>query len=63
LFETTHWSPATRYGVGFLITAGLYLVIGAIIVVIAKNRLAQQRLAPKSAAELKRDREFLKEQF
>ena len=63
LFETTHWSPAARYGFGFAITALLYLVIGAIIVVIAKNRLAQQRLAPKSVTELKKDREFLKEQF
>jgi uncharacterized membrane protein YqjE len=61
LFETMHWNPAARYGFGFAITALLYLVIGAIIVVIAKNRLAQQRLAPKSTAELKRDKEFLKE--
>jgi uncharacterized membrane protein YqjE len=63
LFETTHWSPTARYGLGFVITALLYLLVGAIIVVIGKNRLAQQRLAPKSAAELKRDRQFLKEQF
>jgi uncharacterized membrane protein YqjE len=63
LFETTHWSPAARYALGFVITALLYLVIGGIIVVIAKNRLAKERLAPKSAAELKKDREFLKEQF
>ena len=63
LFDATHWTPAARYGMGFVITAVLYLVIGAIILVIAKNRLTKQRLAPKSAAELKRDREFLKEQF
>src|SRR3954469_10488361 len=63
LFETTHWSPTARYGLGFVSTALLYLLVGAINVVIGKNRLAQQRLAPKSAAELKRDRQFLKEQF
>jgi uncharacterized membrane protein YqjE len=63
LFDATHWSPAARYGLGFIITALLYLVIGAIIIVIAKNRLAKQRVAPKSATELRRDREFLKEQF
>jgi uncharacterized membrane protein YqjE len=63
LFDAAHWSPAARYGMGFIMTALLYLVIGAIILVIAKNRLAKQRLAPKSTAELKRDSEFLKEQF
>jgi uncharacterized membrane protein YqjE len=63
LFDATQWSPAARYGLGFIITALFYLVIGAIIIVLAKNRLAKQRLAPKSAAELKRDREFLKQQF
>ena len=63
LFEGTNWSPAARYGVGFTVTALLYLVIGAIVIVVAKNRLAQQRLAPKSAADLKRDSEFLKQEF
>ena len=63
LFDRTHWSPAARFGLGFIITAVLYLVIGAIIAVVAKNRLAKHRLAPKSAAELKRDKEFLKGQF
>jgi uncharacterized membrane protein YqjE len=63
LFDGTHWSPAARYGLGFIITAVLYLVVGAIIIVTAKNRLAKQRLAPRSATELRRDREFLKQEF
>jgi hypothetical protein len=63
LFEATPWTPAARYGVGFVITALLYLIVGAVIAVIAKNRLAKERVAPKSAAELKRDKQFLKEQF
>ena len=63
LFDGTQWSPAARYGLGFVITALLYLVLGAIIIFVAKNRLAKQRLAPKSAAELKRDKEFLKQEF
>jgi len=41
----------------------LYLVIGAIVIVMAKKRLAKQRLAPKSAAELQRDKEFVKQEF
>src|SRR6266576_5524939 len=63
LFDATHWSPAARYGLGFIIAALLYLIIGAIIIVVAKNRLAKERVVPKSAAELRRDKEWLKEQF
>ena len=63
LFDGTHWSPAARYGLGFIITALLYLVMGAITIVVAKNRLAKGRVAPKSVAELRRDKEFLKQEF
>ena len=63
LFEATHWSPAARYGAGFIITAVLYLVIGAIVILVAKDRLAKQRVIPKTTAELERDRLFLKQQF
>ena|SRR5437868_15513147 len=63
LFDAAQWSPAARYALGFIITAVLYLVIGAVVIIVAKNRLAKQRVAPKSAADLRRDREFLKQQF
>ena len=63
LFDATHWSSAARYGLGFIITALLYLVMGAITIVVAKNRLAKGRVAPKSVAELRRDKEFLKQEF
>jgi len=63
LFDATHWSPAARYGLGFIITALVYLIIGAVIIVVAKNRLAKERVVPKSAAELRRDKEWLKKQF
>ena len=63
LFEGIQWSPATRYGLGFIITAAIYLAVGTVIIVVAKNRLAKQRLAPKSAADLKRDQQFLRQEF
>jgi uncharacterized membrane protein YqjE len=63
LFDATQWSPAARYGVGFIITAVLYLVIGGVFIVIAKDRFANQRIAPKTAAELQRDKKFLKQEF
>ena len=64
LFDATHWSPAARYGLGFIITALVYLVVGAIIILVAKNRLAKQSILPKrSAIEVKRDKQWLKEQI
>ena len=63
LFESTDLGPAVRYGLGFVITALLYLVIGTIIILVGKSRLAKQRMIPKSALELKRDKQWLKEEF
>jgi hypothetical protein len=60
LFNSADLSPAVRYGLGFIITALLYLVIGAIIILVAKRRLAKQRIIPeRSALELKRDKQWL----
>jgi uncharacterized membrane protein YqjE len=63
LFSSADLSPAVRYGLGFVITALLYLVIGTIVIVVAKSRLAKQRMIPKrSALELKRDKRWLQEE-
>jgi uncharacterized membrane protein YqjE len=60
LFGSADLSPAVRYGLGFIITALLYLVVGAIIILVAKGRLAKQRIIPeRSALELKRDKQWL----
>jgi uncharacterized membrane protein YqjE len=62
LFDSANLSPAIRYGLGFVITALLYLVIGIISIRVAKSRLAKQRIIPeKSALELKRDKQWLQE--
>ena len=64
LFDSADLRPAVRYGLGFIITALLYLVIGAIIILVAKRRLAKQRMIPeRSALELKRDKQWLREEF
>ena len=63
LFDSADWSQAVRYGLGFIITALLYLVIGAIVILVAKRRLAKQRIIPeRSALELKRDKQWLQEE-
>ncbi len=60
LFDSADLSPAVRYGLGFIITALLYLVIGAIVILAAKRRLAKQRIIPeRSALEFKRDKQWL----
>ena len=60
LFDSADSSPAVRYGFGFIITALLYLVIAAIIILVAKRRLARQRIIPeRSALEFKRDNQWL----
>jgi uncharacterized membrane protein YqjE len=60
LFDSVDLSPAVRYGLGFIITALLYLVIGAIIILVAKRRLAKQRIIPeRSALEFNRDKQWL----
>jgi uncharacterized membrane protein YqjE len=64
LFDSAALSPTVRYGLGFIITALLYLVIGTIIILVAKSRVAKQRLIPKrSALELKRDEQWLRKEF
>ncbi len=64
LFDATHWSQAARYALGFVLTAVLYLAVGAAVVIVAKNRLAKQRIIPKrTAVELKHDKQWLKEQI
>ena len=60
LFDSADLSPAARYGLGFIVTALLYLIIGAIVILVAKRRLAKQRIIPqRSALEFKRDKQWL----
>src|SRR3954451_20383302 len=60
LFETADFSQPVRYALGFILTAVIYLVAGAIMIVVSKNKLAKQSLVPKrSMAELERDKEWL----
>jgi len=63
LFDSANISSTVRYGLGFVITALLYLIIGAISILVAKGRLAKQRFIPeKTALELKRDKQWLQEE-
>jgi uncharacterized membrane protein YqjE len=53
--------PALRLALGFAATGAVYLLIGAIFIVMAKNRLAKQDIVPnRSVEELRKDKEWLK---
>ena len=58
------WIPPTRYAVGFVITGIVYLIIGGIIVVVMKNRLARRTPVPtRSVDELRKDKQWLKKEI
>jgi len=56
--------PSVRFALGFVITGALYLIIGAVFIITAKNRLAKQSVVPeRSINELRKDKEWLKKEI
>ena len=63
IFDGAQIPQAARYALGFVITAVLYLVVGAVLILKAKNRMSKQGiLPPKTVTELERDKEWLKKE-
>ncbi len=59
LMELNISQPA-KYALGFVITGVIYLALGGIVIVMAKNRLARQGLVPRrSVNELEKDKEWI----
>jgi len=64
LFANTTLSQPAKYALGFIITGVLYLIIGAAVILITKNRLARQGLVPeRTVTELERDKEWLQKEI
>ena len=64
LFANTDLSQAAKYAIGFLSAGVLYLIIGSIIMITMKNRLAKQSLVPdRTVAELRKDKQWLKNEL
>jgi MFS family permease len=64
LFANADISQPAKYALGFLITGIFYIVIGAIVLVAMKNRLAKQRLMPaRTVEDLRKDKEWLKKEL
>ena len=64
LFAQANFSQPASYALGFLATGAFYLIVGAIVVLVVKNRLAKQNLVPKrTVQELRKDKEWLKNEL
>ena len=64
LFASSTLSPAAQYALGFVTTGALYLVLGSIIALAMKSRLARQSVVPpRTVAELRKDTQWLKKEL
>ena len=64
LFAETSLSQPARYALGFVLTGLFYLVIGGILVMVTKSRLAKQGLVPnRTVEELRKDKQWLKNEL
>src|SRR5215203_4672987 len=60
LFSQANFSQPASYALGFVATGGFYVLVGGIVVLLMKNRLAKQELVPqRTAAELRKDKQWL----
>ncbi|MFN2510272.1 MAG: phage holin family protein [Pyrinomonadaceae bacterium] len=64
LFADANLSQAAKYALGFVLTGAFYLVIGGIVILTVKSRLARQDLVPnKTVEELRKDKQWLKNEL
>jgi uncharacterized membrane protein YqjE len=64
LFAQANFSQPASYALGFVITGAFYVLVGAIVVLLMKNRLAKQELVPqRTVAELRKDKQWLKNEL
>src|SRR6266478_681006 len=64
LFAQTNLSQPASYALGFVITGVFYLILGTIIVMAIKSRLAKQELVPnRTVEELRKDKQWLKSEL
>jgi uncharacterized membrane protein YqjE len=64
IFAATTLSQAAQYALGFVLTGIFYLIIGGIVILTVKNRLARQDIVPnRTVEELRKDKEWLKNEI
>ena len=64
LFAGLDITQPAKYALGFLITGIVYLIVGSIVIVIMKNRLARLGIIPRrTVQELERDKKWLQNEL
>jgi uncharacterized membrane protein YqjE len=64
LFAQANFSQPASYALGFVVTGGFYVLVGAIVVMLMKSRLSRQDLVPqKTVQELRKDKQWLKNEL
>jgi len=64
LFAQANFSQPASYALGFVVTGAFYVLVGGIVVLLMKNRLAKQDLVPqRTVAELRKDKQWLKNEL
>ena len=64
LFAQANFSQPASYALGFVVTGAFYVLVGGIVVLLMKNRLAKQELVPqRTVAELRKDKQWLKNEL
>jgi uncharacterized membrane protein YqjE len=64
LFAQADFSQPASYALGFVVTGGFYLLVGAIVVMLMKSRLSRQDLVPqRTVQELRKDKQWLKNEL
>jgi uncharacterized membrane protein YqjE len=64
LLATLNITQPAKYALGFVITGILYLVLGVVVILMTKNRLARQGLVPeRTIRELEKDKEWIQKEI
>jgi len=64
LFAQANFSQPASYSLGFVVTGIFYLIVGGIVVLVMKNRLAKQPvMPPRTVEELRKDKQWLKSEL
>jgi uncharacterized membrane protein YqjE len=64
LFIQANFSQPASYALGFVITGAFYVLVGGIVVLLMKNRLGKHDLVPqRTVAELRKDKQWLKNEL
>lgn len=64
LFAATDLSQPAKYAIGFVVTGLFYVIVGGIVILTVKNRLAKHDLVPsRTVEELRKDKQWVKNEL